>query len=287
MILPNESEILNATRETGMIEGVAAEMPFPEVERVTYRTNLIDEVICQFRFPPILKIEAGTPAEFQDRIRDRYPLYRVKASIPLIPGVPENLTGKLRGFPFGPTSKVHEFLSKDETWILSLAVDSIALTCRKYERWEKFKEYFAEPLTALRDLYRPSFYSRIGLRYRDLIHRSKVGLSDVNWNDLLEPWIVGPYSSTLKTDDIEHSVHQYIIKLPGKGTKVIVNSGMVQQFEEQCCVIDADFFSGEPTELPDADTQIDFLHTQARYFWRWSIKERLHLALGPKSVQDL
>jgi len=32
-------------------------MPFPEVKRVIYEHNPLDKVICQLRFPPILRIE--------------------------------------------------------------------------------------------------------------------------------------------------------------------------------------------------------------------------------------
>ena len=48
-------------------------MPFPEVERVIYARNPLDQVVCQLRFPPILKIDAEIPAGFQDRVREDYP----------------------------------------------------------------------------------------------------------------------------------------------------------------------------------------------------------------------
>ena len=259
-------------------------MPFPEVERVIYTTNLIDEVICQFRFPPVLRIDSGPPADFQDRIRDRFPLYRVKANVPFISGIPDNLAPMLKCVSFGQTTHVHEFISKDEKWILSLAAESISLRCRQYERWENFKDYFRVPILALEELYRPSFYSRVGLRYRDLICRSKVDLSGVKWDELLQPWITGPYASTLTTEDIERSVHQYIIKLPENNGRVLVNSAMIDQSGEQCCVLDADLFIEQYTELSDAGAKIDFLNRQARYLWRWSIKHRLHLALGPQPL---
>ena len=49
------------------------EMPFPEAKRIIYRKNPLDQVICQLRFPPILKIDAEVPAKFQDRIRGDFP----------------------------------------------------------------------------------------------------------------------------------------------------------------------------------------------------------------------
>ena len=188
---PRLSEMLEVREKDASAKGVRAEMPFPEVERVIYTTNLIDEVICQFRFPPVLRIDSGPPADFQDRIRDRFPLYRVKANVPFISGIPDNLAPMLKGVSFGQTTHVHEFISKDEKWILSLAAESISLRCRQYERWENFKDYFRVPILALEELYRPSFYSRVGLRYRDLICRSKVDLSGVKWDELLQPWITG------------------------------------------------------------------------------------------------
>src|SRR5512133_4231716 len=50
-------------------------MPFPKVKRVIYRHNPLDQVICQIRFPPILKIDAQIPSEFQDRVRKHFPSY--------------------------------------------------------------------------------------------------------------------------------------------------------------------------------------------------------------------
>ena len=50
-------------------------MAFPEVERVIYERNPLDEVICQLRFPAILKIDEP-PIAFQEQIRTRYPFRR-------------------------------------------------------------------------------------------------------------------------------------------------------------------------------------------------------------------
>ncbi len=50
-------------------------MPFPEVQRVIYRKNPLEQVICQFRFPAILRIDTETPADFQERIRNDFPQF--------------------------------------------------------------------------------------------------------------------------------------------------------------------------------------------------------------------
>ena len=48
---------------------------FSNQPRKIYRRNQLIEVICQLRFPEILKIEAHEPADFQDAIRQAYPQY--------------------------------------------------------------------------------------------------------------------------------------------------------------------------------------------------------------------
>ncbi|WJI52911.1 TIGR04255 family protein [Mesorhizobium sp. C089B] len=47
---------------------------FPNSERVIYARSPLVQVICQIRFPKILRIEASPPADFQDQVRDLYPI---------------------------------------------------------------------------------------------------------------------------------------------------------------------------------------------------------------------
>ena len=53
-------------------------MTFPEVERIIYDNNPLDRVICQIRFPPILRIESELPTNFQEQIRRDFPEYEEK-----------------------------------------------------------------------------------------------------------------------------------------------------------------------------------------------------------------
>ena len=53
-------------------------MPFPETERVIYEKNPLNKVICQLRYPPILRIDSEVPSKFQDAIIDNFPLYNEK-----------------------------------------------------------------------------------------------------------------------------------------------------------------------------------------------------------------
>ena len=52
------------------------EMPFPQVDRVVYEVNPLDEVVCQLRFPKSFRLESQPPVELQERMRKTFPLYR-------------------------------------------------------------------------------------------------------------------------------------------------------------------------------------------------------------------
>ena len=56
-------------------------MPFPKSKRVQYRLSPIRTVVCQLRFPTILRVEALQPVDFQEEIRRAFPLFQEKSSI--------------------------------------------------------------------------------------------------------------------------------------------------------------------------------------------------------------
>lgn len=263
-------------------------MPFPAVDRVRYERNPIELVVCQLRFPPILRIEADIPSKFQDMIRDRYPLYESKSVLNLSPGLPAELASFFQNLPLGSSPKAHDFINANRDWTITLDRESLTLSCRRYESWEQFKEHLSAPLEALRKEYSPPFYVRIGLRYRDVIRPSKLGLEGTGWDELLNSWIAGPYGSKEVAGDIERTAHQALIRLPdGKG-RVLLNHGLLvdSQDGKSCYAIDSDFYADGQTEDDNAISRLDSFNLQARYFFRWCISSRLHEAMGPRPISS-
>ena len=46
-------------------------------------------------------------------------------------------------------------------------------------------------IRALKDIYEPAFYSRIGLRYVDSVDRAALGMQNTPWSELLNQVILG------------------------------------------------------------------------------------------------
>lgn len=55
-----------------------------------------------------------------------------------------------------------------------------------YESWDAFQTDIRLATNAVENEYPPPYLSRIGLRLRNLIRRSALGLTDKDWNQLLQ-----------------------------------------------------------------------------------------------------
>ena len=143
---------------------------FSQEERCIYGRNMLLEVICQLRFPDILKIEAQEPYAFQDAIRGEYPQYQKK--VEQLP--PQIVNGK--PVPQGTVNN-YQFISEDSQWKVSLTKNFIALSTNAYTRWEEFAKRLDRILAAFIQAYQPAYFSRVGLRYINAFRREELELA--------------------------------------------------------------------------------------------------------------
>lgn len=54
----------------------------------------------------------------------------------------------------------------------------------RYPGWEAFARQLDKPLASFIRIYHPSFFQRVGLRYVNIVSRSRLGLEDADWADL-------------------------------------------------------------------------------------------------------
>ena len=196
-------------------------MPFPEVPRVTYAKNPLMKVLCQLRFPPILKIDSEIPVNFQDKVRNDYPFYQEKSLNEPPAEIKGQLPTEFVKRMFGNGSKRYEFTSADKQWTVTLTKEFLALTAHDYKRWEEFTDHFELPLNIFIDEYSPSFYSRIGLRYQNVIRKSILGLQDAKWSELLKPYIAGVLAAPdVEEEFVKEVAHSEVIGLQNGHSQV-------------------------------------------------------------------
>jgi uncharacterized protein (TIGR04255 family) len=265
-------------------------MPFPETPRVVYAHNPLVRVICQLRFPPILRVDSEVPATYQEEIRGAFPfLSEEEALSPLLPpDLPADLSRTIKAsLSSQAPRKTWTFASEDGHWSLVLARDFIALSTQSYERWEEFRPKLEMVFKSFVAEYKPSFFTRLGLRYSNLIDRNKLDLSGVLWKELLQPYIAAEYSSPdLEEGVIEQAGHQVVVALPEGQGKLGLRHGTVRKEGEEDTLyyVDNDFFNDQRTETAHVLDRLDSFHRLAGSLFRWVIRERLHDAMEPSPI---
>ena len=153
---------------------------FSYEDRCIYRRSPLIEVICQLRFPAILRIDAQAPAQFQEAIRGDYPQFSQRM---------ENLPPRKEGGKLVPqgTQPNYQFLAKDNHWKVNLTKNFISLSTNHYTRWEDFAKRLDKVLAAFIRLYQPTYFERVGLRFINSISRRALELEGAQWRELLQP----------------------------------------------------------------------------------------------------
>ena len=263
-------------------------MLFPDSERVIYDKNPLKEVISQVRFPTILRIREGQLADFQDIIRKDYPSYsEQEPTFAVPPEVPKELVTIVEQMSVPPGLVTHRFSTKDSRRFISLRDDFMALAETKYEKWESFREEIMKAGDALKRVYEPAFYSRVGLRYRDIISRHDLNLTNVRWQDLIKTHIIAELGDKNVSDAILRIQTRVIIKIPDiPNGQIMLNHGLVipNGSNEKCYFIDADFSVERKEGVNEPFKILEKFNRLAGQLFRWAITERLHSAMEPRAI---
>lgn len=262
-------------------------MPFPITDRVSYKYNPLNQVVCQLRFPSILKIEATLPVDFQESIRREFPIFqeRKRQLSAQVPSEFENaLPPELRNLL--PQGSGYDFMSADTEWQITLTRDFLSLRTSAYNRWEEFFSRIKGPLSSLKQVYEPTFFTRIGLQYENLIRRSELDLSEMAWSELIQPHLAGILSDDKIGPQVENCTQVTTVRLRGNLGQVRIQHGlvMIEDTKETAYLIDSDFFTDQRTEVGDETGILDQYHQRAGHLFRWCIKPQLHSAMGPSPI---
>lgn len=254
----------------------------PESPRVIYASNPLTDVICQVRFPRILRIDTELPTAFQEAIRAVFPLFEVQ-NFDLV-GIPVELRVHLHTPP-----SAFVFRSDDGAWAVTLTSEFLAFTTTQYRRWEEFKDRLELPLATLFSVYQPTVLARIGLRYVDVIRRSVLGLDATPWSELIKGWALGEQLELADEADVLGAGRDLLLQLDDGG-RMRLQHGLVLRAgdPEMAYRFDTDFFVEHERVQPDPESVFAVLHRfnglSGRLF-RSLIETRLHEAMRPTEVQ--
>ena len=258
---------------------------FSHNERCIYRNNQLAEVICQFRFPEILTIQANLPAAFQEAIRDDYPRFssRKETPAPKLTGVPGNMTLQKQD----PVNN-YQFFSADGNWRINLTSRFISLSCNRYTCWEDFAARLDKPLVAFIQTYHPAFFERVGLRYLNFFSRQELGLEGTAYRQMFSPCYLGPLmeEDVVEANATRCSIDTEMAIRSGCRAKIHAGPGLVkrqgQPDNEVKFVFDQDLYMAGPLEIKLAVGALQTLHGQADSIFRGAITDLTHEAMDPR-----
>jgi len=265
-------------------------MAFPKTERVRYRNCPLVQVICQLRFPIDLSIDKDLPADFQKAIKEDYPT--LTQSVEYGPKIGINLGDSNISLADGQfQSKVNYcFVSSDGNWSINLTDTFISLSTASegvYTTWEDFRNRFSGPLAEFRRIYKPPFYTRVGLRYIDAYRRKKLNLEGVQWADLLQPEIMGMIACSEEgyAEEFISSNQVSDMRLEDENmmhVQVALGTINGDPSNEVGAIVDVDsFHEGQIcTEGQEYEEKLNALHSNSSDFSRWSITVTMKNALG-------
>lgn len=258
---------------------------FSEEARCIYQRNQLAEVICQFRFPEILTIEANAPVDFQEAVRKTFPKYalRRETAAPRVIGIQGNLQ-----LETPPATNNYQFSSVDGLWRINLTSKFISLSCSRYTQWEDFAKRLDLLLSAFIQVYKPSLFERIGLRYINAISRRDLNLTEYHYKELISPIYLGPLNdeNLLETAfhrcgvDCEVQLGNGIIGKIHAGPGILNRNG--QQDPESKFIFDHDLYASGDLPVSHAATALETIHSKATQLFRGAVTNTLHEAMLPQ-----
>lgn len=260
---------------------------FSNAPRCIYDRNQLAEVVCQFRFPELLTIEANLPVEFQEAIRGVFPQYSSRKEIPApqFTGTPGQITLQKQN----PVTN-HQFLSADGIWRVNLTSKFISLSCTRYTCWEDFASMLDLPLVTFIKLYKPAWFERVGLRYVNFVSRQELELVGTPFSQLFQPCYVGILSEEDISENsvIRSSLDTEVNIRGGCKVKLHAGPGLVRKGGkpdgEVKFVFDQDLYMPGKVPVSASVGALQTLHAQADAIFRFAITDTLHDAMEPRNL---
>ena len=154
------------------------------------RTGLTTAV-CQLRFNPILRIGQAAPADFQEHVREAFPVFVREESIEFRLPLGMSAAPSIESLPAPATWR---FRTEDGAWAAGLATNFLSLETREYRHFPDFSERFATLRVALNEVYGIQSFTRVGLWYVNLFKKDEFA---GGWAARINPSFAGSGTQTL------------------------------------------------------------------------------------------
>lgn len=249
---------------------------FPQYQEIRLKNPPLAEVICQVRIPPILKILTSEPGDFQDSIRDRFPLLSIEQGFTLSIAQAGANTPAPNIQP-----RVYKFASEDGTSNAALTVDFFAISTTAYHHWDDFVRDLVLVYNAVAAAYKPAYATRIGLRYVNRLTSVNTGCRTMKQTlAMLRPQLTAQLRTDVWSEPSE-AVTQLIL---ADGSGILALRTAYRQDADTKIpffVLDFDYFEEGKINLTDLVERCHQYHEKTYAAFRWCFKDISMSAFDP------
>lgn len=240
-------------------------LDLPSKPEVRLENSPLDEVVCQVKFPPILRISKETPIEIQEIIRDRFPGLQVEQGV----FVQFPTIGSTEEPTVGIPPRIHRFLTHDEMTHVALASDFFALSTKAYKHWGDFVIDFKLVEDAVRSVYNPAYATRIGLRF---INRFTLNNTGSNTLDELLDLFRSEFTCLIRADAWQAPLEMLSqVILPDGEGKLTIRNAYEVEMGNPFFILDFDYYEEGKLTLDDLVDRIEGYHTRIYDAFRWCL----------------
>jgi uncharacterized protein (TIGR04255 family) len=223
-----------------------------------YKRNFLRQAVCELRFPTLMELgDPRPPASLVKVLRKDYPHIELANEVSL--GIGGNSSNN---------THTHIFRSAKHTWTVSLRQSTLTVETNAYTDYAHMRERVLRVVEAASGVIDSDFFTRIGLRYINIID------SDTNpvlgW---VNPELVGP----LLSENFK-GIHEYAGKLQlatDDGGCLLQHGIALKQTKVGGATIpeyllDIDSFRND-IPLSDTSEALDAMHTQVFDVFDWAL----------------
>ncbi|MFJ5236999.1 TIGR04255 family protein [Pseudomonas sp. B21-051] len=230
-----------------------------------YTRNFLKQAVCELRFPTLMELgEQRAPASFVKALRKDYPLLELNNEFTL-------------GIGAGNTSSnIHILRSTKGNWSISLKENALSIETTSYSGFDNLRERVLQVLEAAEKVIDSDFFTRIGLRYINVLKSEDEEI--ISW---INPALTAPITSELFAGINDFGGRMQLLTEDGgclfqHGIQLNRSNGSPPKPDY---LIDIDTYRSE-VSLKDTAAALDIMHRQAFDLFDWSITDKARNALS-------
>lgn len=225
-----------------------------------YKRNYLRQAVCELRFPTLMSLGGRIPpTAFANALRRDYPYTEQGTEFTV--GAAEQ----------SGSSYFHVFKSSKMAWSATLKSNALVLETTRYTEYADLRARVLKLVTAAREVIDSDFFTRVGLRYINVV---------ATGDGPLEPWINNKLIGALCGESFKGvSEHAGKLLLAAEDGGCLLQHGLqhkpdqAQKKSIPDYVIDIDAFRNEIT-IDDVGLALDAVHRQGFAMFDWALGDK-------------